>query len=282
MRRLLRYTAAFGAALALSLAFASPALADGPRHQVVNGDSLGSIADLYDVTVDELIKLNEIEYPDLILPGDVIKLPEPAAPPAPVFIEYKVEPGDTLSHIAVRFNASVEELAAVNQIADVQLINPGRVLRVPAPPTPQGPEGQLMRHPPKDPLIEKMFDELAAAEGLNPGLLKALSWTESGWQQHVVSPAGAIGYMQLTPVTVQWLEQSVFGVQLNEDVSSYDNVKMGARYLRILRDATGDDDKALASYYQGYGTTSSGVMYEETKHYVELVRAVKERYWPDG
>jgi hypothetical protein len=56
---------------------------------------------------------------------------------------------------------------------------------------------------------------------------------------------------------------------------------MGVTYLRILLQATGGDtDKAIASYYQGYGATSSGTMYEETKHYVELVHAVQQRYWP--
>jgi soluble lytic murein transglycosylase-like protein len=86
--------------------------------------------------------------------------------------------------------------------------------------------------------------------------------------------------MQITPVTSEWLETAVFGEKLNEDVSTYDNLKMGARYLRILLDVTGDEDKAIASYYQGYGTTSAGKMYEETTHYVKLVRAIQERYWP--
>jgi soluble lytic murein transglycosylase-like protein len=87
--------------------------------------------------------------------------------------------------------------------------------------------------------------------------------------------------MQVTPVTAEWLEKAVLGEQLNEDVSIYDNVKMGARYLRVLLDVTGDEETAIASYYQGYGTTLSGKMYEETKQYVRLVRAIQERYWPD-
>ena len=137
-----------------------------------------------------------------------------------------------------------------------------------------------MRHPPQDPELDAMFSEFATAEGLNPGLLKAVAWLESGWQQDVVSPAGAVGFMQVTPVTAQWLEAASFGEQMNEDVSVYDNVKMGARYLRILLDVTSDEDTAIASYYQGYGTTLSGKMYEETKQYVKLVRAVQQRYWP--
>jgi soluble lytic murein transglycosylase-like protein len=137
-----------------------------------------------------------------------------------------------------------------------------------------------VRHPPQNPEIEAMFNELSAAEALNPGLVKAVAWLESGWQQDVVSPAGAVGFMQLTPVTAGWLEESVFGQPLNEDVSVYDNISMGTRYLRILIDATRDENLAIAAYYQGYGATSSGKMYEETKLYVELVRAVQARYWP--
>jgi LysM repeat protein len=282
MRRSWRYATALGLALAAWTAFSSPAHADYPRHhQVVNGDTLWSIADAYDVTVDELVRRNEIQFPDLILPGDVIEIPPAAEAEAPVStIEYEVQPGDTLSHIAVRFDTWVEDLRSINQLNETQFIVPGQRLKVPAAAPPHGDEEQATRHPPEDPELEQMFNELAASEGVDPGLVKAIAWLESGWQQHVVSPAGAVGFMQLTPVTVQWLEQAVFGYQLNEDASVHDNVNMGVTYLRILMEATGDEDKAIASYYQGYGATMSGVMYEETKHYVQLVRAVQERYWP--
>ena len=285
MRKSLRYTAALGvAAVALSLTLSNggPAAAEGDarQHQVVNGDSLWKIADTYKVTVDELVKLNGIQYPDLVLPGQVIKLPD--LPPTPGTIEYEVKANDTLSHIAVQFDVSVEALKEANEISDVGLIRPGQKLQVPgAKLPPSEPQAQAVRHPPQDPELERTFEQAAAEFGLNPRMVKAVAWLESGWQQHAVSPAGAVGIMQLTPVTAQWLEQSVFGFQLNEDVSVVDNVKMGTRYLRLLLDATGgDEDKAIASYYQGYGATAAGKMYEETKQYVQIVRSVQTNYWP--
>lgn len=248
------------------------------QYQVVTGDSLWDVAEKYGANVDELVKLNNLTFPDLILPGDVIKVPSKSPSPLPSG-EYVVQPGDTLSQIAIHFDVSLEEMRDLNAVSDIDLIIPGQHLRIPSDnheTTPQEP----LRHPPEDPELDAMFSEFAAAEGLNPGLLKAVSWLESGWQQEVVSPAGAVGFMQITPVTSEWLETAVFGEKLNEDVSTYDNLKMGARYLRILLDVTGDEDQAIASYYQGYGTTLAGKMYEETTHYVKLVRAIQERYWP--
>lgn len=273
------------AALVATLAAVSPAAtqsapADQSRqHQVVNGDTLWGIAEKYGANVDELMKLNNLTFPDLILPGDVIKTPAKQHSPPPGG-EYEVQPGDTLSQIAVRFDASLEELRDANEITDIDLIVPGQRLKIPGAPEPSGTPAEPVRHPPQDPELEAMFNELSAAEALSPGLVKAVAWLESGWQQDVVSPAGAVGFMQITPVTAGWLEESVFGQPFNEDISVYDNVKMGARYLRILVDATGDEALAIASYYQGYGATSSGKMYEETKQYVKLVRSVQERYWP--
>jgi len=284
MRILWRLAAALGAALALWLATGGLALADEPprHHPVVSGDTLWSIADKYDTSVDELVKLNDIKYPDLLLPGQIIKIPDRDTPSKPGTIEYEVQAGDMLSQITVRFDISTQALAEANQISDIQHIVPGQRLKVPgAALPPNEPTAQAGRHPPDDPDLEKMFDELATEQGLDSGMVKALAWLESGWQQHAVSPAGAIGFMQLMPVTAQWLEQSVIGIDLHEDVSVYDNVKMGTRYLRLLLDATGGDkDKALASYYQGYGATMSGKMYEETKLYVELVKATEAKYWP--
>jgi N-acetylmuramoyl-L-alanine amidase len=284
MQKSLRYAAALGVAVvALALVGGGgPARADenARNHQVMSGDNLWKIADAYDVSVDQLVKLNDIKFPDLVLPGQVIKLP--GGPPTPGTIEYEVKAGETLSHVAIWFDVSVESLKEVNQISEVRHIRPGQKLKIPgAKLPPSEPEAQAVRRPLVDPELDRTIEAAAAEFGLNPRMVKAVAWVESGWQQHAVSPAGAMGIMQVTPTTAQWLEQSVFGFQLNEDVSVHDNIKMGTRYLRLLLEATrGDEDLAIASYYQGYGITAAGNLYEETKVYVAAVRAVQSNYWP--
>jgi LysM repeat protein len=280
----MRLSWCLAAGLAAIMAVLSPAAtrlasAENHNHKVTNGDTLWGIAGKYGANVEELVKLNKLTFPDIILPGDVIKVPARQAAPPPGG-EYDVQPGDTLSHIAIRFDVSLEQLRDANLLTNIDLIIPGQRLKIPREPAPVTSWPEALPNPPQDPELEAMFNELAALEGLNPGLIKSIAWLESGWQQHVVSPAGAVGFMQVTPTTASWLETAIFGEPLNEDVSIYDNVKMGVRYLRILLTATGDEDKAIASYYQGYGATMSGKMYEETKNYVKLVRAVQERYWP--
>ncbi|MFD7450346.1 LysM peptidoglycan-binding domain-containing protein [Kitasatospora sp. NPDC059827] len=59
--------------------------------------------------------------------------PQPSGDSAGV---YTVQPGDTLSAIAGRFETGVAQLAAVNGIANPDLIQAGQQLQVPAPPFP--------------------------------------------------------------------------------------------------------------------------------------------------
>lgn len=44
---------------------------------------------------------------------------------------YTVQPGDTMSSIAVRFGTTVKKLSALNGIKDPSLIHPGQVLKIP-------------------------------------------------------------------------------------------------------------------------------------------------------
>ncbi len=47
--------------------------------------------------------------------------------------EYVVQPGDTLGAIATQFGVSVEDIAAANDIANPDLIQPGDTLTIPSP-----------------------------------------------------------------------------------------------------------------------------------------------------
>jgi LysM repeat protein len=49
-----------------------------PEHEtyvVQDGDTLSSIAERHDVTVDELVELNELEDPDVLFVGDELLIP---------------------------------------------------------------------------------------------------------------------------------------------------------------------------------------------------------------
>jgi soluble lytic murein transglycosylase-like protein len=174
---------------------------------------------------------------------------------------------------------TVAALQEVNDMGGSDLIITGQKLVIPSE-APADPLATLMAEPPHDPQLEAIIEEFAAAEELDPGMVKALAFVESSWNQGARSPAGAAGVMQVMPETAAWLETDVFGYELNEQESMYDNVRAGTRLIRILVDAHGGDlDSALASYYQGQGATSAGIMYEDTRGYVRFVRGVWERYW---
>lgn len=251
------------------------------EYTVAAGDTLSEIALRYGLSVEELAEANGIVDPDYILSGQVLLLPRAAENAHGAALTggetsgggtYTVQLGDTLSEIAERFGVPVAAIAEANGLADPHFILEGQMLTIPVV------ESPLL--PPVSPEIEALLEEFAAAEGLDPGLVKALAYRESGWQQHVVSPTGAAGVMQIQPSTAYWLERDVFGYDLNIETSAYDNIKAGVRYLRILLDLTGDIDQAVAAYYQGYAALNLGVLYEDTIRYVAEINAIRDSLWP--
>ncbi|MCH7999552.1 MAG: transglycosylase SLT domain-containing protein, partial [Chloroflexi bacterium] len=179
---------------------------------------------------------------------------------------------DTVSEIAESFGVPAVAIVMANNLTNPHFILEGQALTIPVVLSP------LVR--PVSPRIEALLEEFAAVEGLDPGLVKAVAYVESGWQPDAVSSIGAMGVMQIVPSTGYWLETEIFGYDLEIETSAYDNIKAGARYLRVLLDLTGDIDQAVAAYYQGYSALSLGVIYEDTIQYVASVNEIKERFWP--
>lgn len=86
--------------------------------------------------------------------------------------------------------------------------------------------------------------QAGAHASVSPSLLEAVAYTESRFNHGAVSPAGAIGAMQLMPGTARDL-----GV--NPHVPS-ENVRGGALYLRQMLELFGGDvELALAAYNAG-------------------------------
>ena len=113
--------------------------------------------------------------------------------------------------------------------------------------------------------------ELASAEaGVDPRLVAALVWTESGFDPDAVSHAGAIGLAQLMPGTADGL-----GVDPHDPL---DNLRGGARFLAAMIDQFGSIELGLAAYNAGPGRVAraGGIPHiPETQAYVPRVL---ERY----
>jgi len=87
------------------------------------GDTLSAIAKQNNTTINLLVQLNDIKNPNLIYPGQVLKLPSK--------ITYHiVRKGDTLSQIASHYKTTVNTLAAKNNIKNINIIHPGQKIKV--------------------------------------------------------------------------------------------------------------------------------------------------------
>lgn len=113
----------------------STATSDAQRRKLIcisvaYGDTLSAIARLFQTTVDEIVRLNDIENPNLIFPGQRLYLFVDHDVPYRCCDTYIVRRGDTLSGIAQRFSLDWRRIASINEIANPNLIYPGQEIRL--------------------------------------------------------------------------------------------------------------------------------------------------------
>ncbi|WP_323704248.1 LysM peptidoglycan-binding domain-containing protein [Mammaliicoccus sp. Dog046] len=106
------------------------ATADAASHTVKSGDTLHSISQQYGTTVSALKSENGLTS-NLILPNQVIKINE-AKEASQSTTEYTVVAGDTLSKIASKYDVTVSQLKAWNNLSS-DLIIVGQKLSLQAP-----------------------------------------------------------------------------------------------------------------------------------------------------
>ena len=207
--------------------------------------------------------------------------------PAPAG-HYKVRPGDTLGALASSSGVSVDAMAAMNGIDPSAPLLIGTVLKLPsgapAPPGASTPEPAQTVVPQADPeptaavVGASDVQSVAALHGISPSLAAAIAWQESGFNNAMVSSANARGVMQVMPGTWSYVQDNLADRSLDPN-SATDNVHAGVLYLkRLLTDTGGDENAAIAGYYQGLGSVRSRGMFEDTKQYVANVQALRARF----
>jgi LysM repeat protein len=104
-------------------------------HTVRAGETLVAIAELYDVTLAELIAFNSntITNPHVVRENTVLRIPGLTAADVITLNQtlYTVQEGDSLSAISQRFGVSVEAIMAANNISNPDLVRVGDELIIP-------------------------------------------------------------------------------------------------------------------------------------------------------
>lgn len=131
--------------------------------------------------------------------------------------------------------------------------------------------------------------------GVDKSLVYAVIKSESNFKETAVSSVGAMGLMQITPYTFEWL-QTKTGDNLEENALFSDGVSIryGTFLLRILLDEfDGEVWTAVAAYHAGIGIVGDWVKdsryssdgktlgyipYDDTRLYVENVKTAKNIY----
>ena len=128
---------------------------------------------------------------------------------------------------------------------------------------------------PMAPAVQRKYvvivDRASRASGVEDALVHALIFAESAYDPSAVSPAGAIGLMQLMPETARR-----YGVADLFDPEQ--NVRAGARHLKdLLEQFDGDVELAIAAYNAGPNAVIRAgnrvPPYAETRRYVPRVLA---------
>lgn len=222
------------------------------RYTVISGDSLWNIAATHQVTVADIVEANNLDLASGLKAGQNLIIPGTEQSPAPADKTPQESPKVTNNfpgytyddHTLAAANKSQQELEKVPSISPAEL--------------------------------QRMIRTTAEEMGVDPALALAHAEQESGFNHHVVSPAHAIGTMQVIPSAGQWAETLV-GRPLNL-LDPQDNITAGVAIIRANTQRADNRNQAIAAYYQGlYGVQEYG-MFDDTKRYVAEVNSKLSRW----
>lgn len=252
------------AALGATALAVAPATIIAATYVVHPGDNLTAIALRHGTTVNALAQANDLRNPNALQVGQLLQIPDntlgqPGYVPSTADVEiHTVTTGETLFRIAREYGADPTALARFNGIGVNAPLHVGAQLHVP---------GRVAR-------MNALLTHTAQQVGLDPTLMRAVAWNESGWQQDVVSPTGAVGLMQIEPYTGEWVSQYLAGRSLDIHIAA-DNALAGALLLHHLMLVHNNDvDATLAAYYQGDSSIAHHGLYDDTRRYQHVVQSL--------
>jgi soluble lytic murein transglycosylase-like protein len=141
----------------------------------------------------------------------------------------------------------------------------------------RGAVSMLALVPPDRLYLRPILERAAHDTGLPTDLVLAQAWAESSWRVDAVSGIGALGVLQLTPDTVDFVSKNL--LHLDHDLDVLDpvaNARMGTVYLKHLLEHTdGDLHQALMAYNQGLRSLYQDGPDPDAQAYADAVLALR-------
>ena len=113
-----------------------------------------------------------------------------------------------------------------------------------------------------------LVDGYSEIHELDPDLVRAVIYVESGGNPRAVSPQGASGLMQLMP-------QTFADLSAEERFDPERNISSGTQYLRQMLDRFKSVELALWAYNAGPTAVEREIMPSETREYIPRVLRVR-------
>jgi N-acetylmuramoyl-L-alanine amidase len=204
--------------------------------------------------------------------------------PASAAVPHTVMPGETLWSIAAANNFSTASLAAYNGLSPDAQVVLGRTIMIPPASqlgaAPQAPPAQTTTtvQPTGQRSSSTQVGSVAVQHSTPPSLANGIAYQESGFNNSVVSSAGARGVMQIMPDTWNFIQENLTPSYRLNPYSAQDNVRAGVLYLDYLRRTMGSEDAAIGAYYQGPNSVREHGFLPETEHDLANVRANQNRF----
>lgn len=149
------------------LATSTPALthaqSSGSTYEIRPGDTLSQIAIDQGISIEDLIRINNIEDPNRIFAGSQLVVSADEESPAPSDdvqvgdTVYEIQPGDSLMAIAIAHGVSLADLIAINDIVSPDQIFAGDFLIIPTSDAGDGVAAEQPASP--EPALDNGFDD---------------------------------------------------------------------------------------------------------------------------
>lgn len=118
--------------------------------------------------------------------------------------------------------------------------------------------------------MKQIIIDTAKSMGVDPYLALGHAYTESALKQNSVSPANALGAMQVMPTSGEWV-----AAMTGKDIDlydAYDNVFAGVYIIRWMHQQESNYDYAIGGYYQGLNGVRRDGPRPDTLTYIQKVK----------